>query len=132
MGLFSKLFGRSGENDDEKEIRLYNEEKSAPHTVTEASGTTTVSEGCPDGAYACFEVSDAFNITGRGTVVTGTVTKGSFSVGDKASLNGMTIIITGVEKFRKQCDTVSEGENAGLLLSNIDRFQVGSGDLIIK
>lgn len=132
MGFLSRLFGRSGETDDEKEIRLYNEEKSVPLTVTEDSGTKTVSEGCPDGANACFAVSDTFSITGRGTVVTGTVTKGSFSVGDKASLNGKTVIITGIEKFRKQCDTIGEGENAGLLLSNIDRFQVSSGDLIIK
>lgn len=140
MGFLSKLFGRSGETDDQKEIRLYNEEKSAPHRVTETP-FTEAAPACPNGAKACFVIDDVFTITGRGivvkgtvagTVVTGTVTKGSFSVGDKITANGITTVITGIEQFRKQCDTICEGDNAGILLKDVSRGQIGKGDLIIK
>lgn len=131
MGLFSKLFGRSGETDDEKEIRLYNEEKSAPHTVSETP-FTEAAPACPIDAEACFEIHDVFTIAGRGSVVTGSVTKGSFSVGDKVTVNGIAAVITGIEQFRKQLDTVNEGDNAGLLLRDVSRGQLASSDLIIK
>lgn len=131
MGLFSKLFGRSGETDDEKEIRLYNEEKSAPHKVTETPSAEAASV-CPSGAEACFVIEDVFTITGRGTVVTGTVTKGSFSVGDKVTVNGIETTITGIEQFRKKLDTVNAGDNAGILLGDISRGQLAGGGLIIK
>lgn len=131
MGLLDKLFGRSGETDDQKEIRLYNEEKSTPHSVKETAPQKTVSV-CPSGAKACFAVDDIFNITGRGTVVTGTVTEGSFCVGDKVTVNGIDTTITGIEQFRKTLDTVNEGDNAGILLRDVSRGQIGKGDLIIK
>ncbi len=124
MGLFSRLFGLSRETDDERELRSYEEQgydhSTAPQTTATAYGESV------------FEISDVFTISGRGTVVTGTVTEGSFSVGDRVSVNGFDTVITGIEQFRKQCDTVCEGDNAGILLRGVDRGMVGSGDLIIK
>ena len=134
MGFLDKLFGRSGETDDQKEIRLYNEEKSAPHSIKETAQQKNASV-CPSGTKACFVVDDVFNITGRGSVVTGTVTEGSFSVGDKVTVNGShsyETVITGIEQFRKTLDTVHEGNNAGILLRGVTRGQIGKGDLIIK
>ncbi len=134
MGLLGKLFGRSGETDDQKEIRLYNEEKSAPHRVTESAPQKNPSV-CLSSAKACFVVDDVFTISGRGTVVTGSVEKGSFSVGDHVTIDStqsFDTVITGIEQFRKTLDTVNEGDNAGMLLKDVSRGQLSKGDLIIK
>lgn len=124
MGLLSKLFGRSRETDDERELRSYKEQvydhSTAPQPTFTANGESV------------FEISDTLTISGRGTVVTGTVTSGSFSVGDRVSVNGFDTAITAIEQFRKQCDTVCEGDNAGIFLRGVDRGIVSSGDLIIK
>ncbi len=124
MGLFSKLFGRSQETDNERELRAYEEQgydrSVAPQASAAASGNSV------------FEVSDVFALSGRGVVVTGIVTEGSFSVGDRVSVNGIETEITGIEQFRKQCDTVSRGHNAGILLRGVDRGMVRSGDIIIR
>lgn len=125
MGFLSRLFGRSEETDDQKEIRLYSEHSAQTKTrAPEAAVSPT--------GKSVFEISDTFTITGRGTVVTGTVTEGSFSVGDHVTVAGFETEITGIEQFRKQCDTVCEGDNAGILLRGVTRDQVHSGDLIIK
>jgi len=81
-------------------------------------------------------VEDVFSILGRGTVVTGKV-RGEIRIGDMVKiekLDGTTIetTITGIEAFRKTLDMASEGENAGILLRNIDRKQVERGDAIHK
>lgn len=124
MGLFGKLFGRSRETDDERELRAY-EEQGYDHSIAPQAPVTA-------NGNSVFEVSDVFVISGRGAVVTGTVTEGSFSVGDRVSVAGFETEITGIEQFRKQCDTVSRGDNAGILLRGVTRGTVGSGDLIIK
>ena len=132
MGLLDnikdKLFNRESADtgfmtDDEKELREYEE-------------YYTPQSGVADGSYAEFVVSDVFTITGRGTVVTGTVTGGVFHVGDEvAVVHGSSEIkseITGIEQFRKVCDSVSEGANAGFWLKDIDRKQVSRNDIIKK
>ena len=124
MGLFSKLFGRSNETDDQREIRLYNENK------PEATGSPVQNMG-----KSVFVVNDVFSISGRGTVVVGTVTEGSFSVGDKVIIDSESnteAVITGIEMFRKLLDTVHEGDNAGILLGNVPRNCISRGDLLIK
>ena len=63
-------------------------------------------------------IEDVFSITGRGTVGTGRVERGSAKVGDEVELIGLgqhkKTIITGAEMFRKELDSVQAGDNAGL------------------
>lgn len=110
--------------DDEKELREYEQ-------------YYTPQSGVAEGTYSEFVVSDVFTISGRGTVVTGTVTGGVFRVGDEVLLvhgnnDGIPTSIVGIEQFRKVCDSVSEGANAGILLKDVDRKQVSRNDIIKK
>lgn len=80
-----------------------------------------------------FLVEDVFTISGRGTVVTGRIAKGTISVGESVNINGVLgSTITGIEAFRSKKDYATEGENVGLLLSGVDRTQVKRGDRIYK
>lgn len=82
------------------------------------------------------KIDDVFTITGRGTVVTGTVSKGEFVINDNVQIytsNGIIeSTITGIEAFRKMLDIASEGMKVGILLRRIERSQINSGDIIIK
>lgn len=79
-------------------------------------------------------VEDVFLITGRGTVVTGRVSKGTIRVGDEViiSPSGIRTVVTGVEQFRKMLDFAQEGDNVGLLLRGVSREQVQRGNKLIK
>ena len=70
-------------------------------------------------------------------MVVGVVAEGSFSVGDKVQLDNLSgeyreTEILGIETFRKIKSTVTEGEEAGLLLKGLQRKDIKQGDLIIK
>lgn len=82
-------------------------------------------------------VEDVFSITGRGTVVTGRIKRGTVSLDDNVQIVGLDnkvvdSVVTGIEAFRKQLDTASEGENVGLLLRGVLRDQVERGQVISK
>ena len=79
-------------------------------------------------------VEDVFTVTGKGTVVVGRVTKGQVGVGDTVTLknSGIQTVVTGIEMFRKQLDYATEGDNVGLLISNVSRNDVSSGEIIYK
>ena len=79
-------------------------------------------------------VEDVFSITGRGTVVTGRVSKGNIRIGDEVMISpsGVRTVITGIEQFRKMLDYAQEGDNVGLLLRGISREQVHRGNILIK
>jgi len=81
-------------------------------------------------------VEDVFTITGRGTVVTGRVDRGSIKTNDKIEIIGirdtLTAVVTGVEMFRKILDYAQAGDNVGLLLRGISRDQVERGQVIAK
>ena len=71
-------------------------------------------------------VEDVFSITGRGTVATGRVERGTVKMGDTVEIIGLTderktTVITGVEMFRKLLDSAEAGDNVGLLLRGIDK-----------
>ena len=70
-------------------------------------------------------IEDVFTITGRGTVVTGRVERGSVKVGDSVEIIGIketqTSVVTGVEMFRKLLDYAEAGDNIGVLLRGINR-----------
>ncbi|MDR0426509.1 MAG: elongation factor Tu [Clostridiales bacterium] len=81
-------------------------------------------------------VEDVFTITGRGTVATGRVERGSIKVQDPVEIVGITetktSVVTGVEMFRKSLDAAQAGDNAGILLRGIDRKNIQRGQVIAK
>jgi len=81
-------------------------------------------------------VEDVFTITGRGTVATGRVERGSVKVNDQVEIVGikdtLTTVVTGVEMFRKLLDYAEAGDNIGCLLRGISRDQVERGQVLAK
>ncbi|AKK07850.1 elongation factor Tu [Corynebacterium testudinoris] len=82
-------------------------------------------------------IEDIFTITGRGTVVTGRVERGSLRVNEDVEIIGIkekstTTTVTGIEMFRKLLDYTEAGDNCGLLLRGIKREDVERGQVIIK
>ncbi len=81
-------------------------------------------------------IEDVFTITGRGTVVTGRVERGSVKVGDSVEIIGIketqSSVVTGVEMFRKLLDYAEAGDNIGVLLRGINRDQVQRGQVLAK
>lgn len=82
-------------------------------------------------------IEDVFTITGRGTVVTGRVDRGSIKVGDEVEIVGLMeaprkTVCTGVEMFRKLLDYAEAGDNVGTLLRGVDRKDVERGQVLAK
>ena len=81
-------------------------------------------------------IEDVFTITGRGTVVTGRVERGTLKLNDEVEIVGIKptqkTVVTGIEMFRKQLDVAEAGDNAGVLLRGISREQVERGQVLAK
>ncbi|ADM72044.1 Elongation factor Tu [Paenibacillus polymyxa E681] len=82
-------------------------------------------------------VEDVFSITGRGTVATGRVERGTVKVGDEIEIIGIQeesrkSVVTGVEMFRKLLDSAQAGDNIGALLRGVDRAQIERGQVLAK
>ncbi len=82
-------------------------------------------------------VEDVFSITGRGTVATGRVERGTVKVQETVELVGLTdekrqIVVTGVEMFRKLLDQAIAGDNIGLLLRGVQRNEIERGQVLSK
>ena len=81
-------------------------------------------------------IEDVFTITGRGTVVTGRVERGTVKLGDPVEIVGIhdtqSTVVTGVEMFRKLLDQAEAGDNIGVLLRGIAREQVQRGQVLAK
>ena len=82
-------------------------------------------------------IEDVFTITGRGTVVTGRVERGTIKVGEQVDIVGLqeesrSTTVTGVEMFRKLLDYAETGDNIGALLRGIDRKEVERGQVLAK
>ena len=81
-------------------------------------------------------IEDVFTITGRGTVVTGRVERGTLKLNDEVEIVGIKdtkkTVVTGIEMFRKQLDFAEAGDNAGVLLRGIDRSEVERGQVLAK
>lgn len=79
-------------------------------------------------------VEDVFSISGRGTVVTGRIERGSVAVGDEVEIVGIRdtrrTVCTGVEMFRKLLDRGEAGDNVGLLLRGLGRDDVERGQVL--
>jgi len=82
-------------------------------------------------------IEDVFTITGRGTVVTGRVERGTLKVGDEVEIVGLSeekkkTVVTGIEMFRKQLDEAIAGDNVGVLLRGITKDEVERGQVLAK
>ncbi|GIO69501.1 elongation factor Tu [Paenibacillus sp. JTLBN-2024] len=82
-------------------------------------------------------VEDVFSITGRGTVATGRVERGTVKVGDEVEIVGIAeetkkSVVTGVEMFRKLLDSAQAGDNIGALLRGVDRKEIERGQVLAK
>ena len=82
-------------------------------------------------------VEDVFSITGRGTVATGRVERGTVKVQDSVEIVGLTdetrtVVITGVEMFRKLLDQAIAGDNIGVLLRGVQRTEIERGQVLAK
>ena len=76
-------------------------------------------------------VEDVFSITGRGTVATGRVERGSVKVGDTVELVGLrttkNTTVTGLEMFQKTLEESFAGDNCGILLRGVQKIDIERG-----
>ena len=82
-------------------------------------------------------IEDVFTITGRGTVASGRIDRGTVKVGDEVEIIGLRpetlkSTVTGLEMFRKTLDLGEAGDNVGALLRGINREQVERGQVLAK
>ena len=82
-------------------------------------------------------VEDVMTISGRGTVATGRVEKGTLKVGDTVEIVGLTektseAVVTGVEMFHKSLDQAESGDNVGILLRGVQRDEISRGQVLAK
>ncbi|MGR3741912.1 elongation factor Tu [Companilactobacillus sp. DQM5] len=80
-------------------------------------------------------VEDVFTITGRGTVASGRIDRGTVTVGDEVEIIGLKeeiqkTTVTGLEMFRKTLDSGEAGDNIGALLRGVDRDQIERGQVL--
>jgi len=82
-------------------------------------------------------IEDVFTITGRGTVVTGRIERGSVKIGEEVEIVGLSdapkkTVVTGIEMFRKELAVAQCGDNAGVLVRGIQRSEVERGQVLAK
>ena len=82
-------------------------------------------------------VEDVFSITGRGTVATGRVERGTIHVSDEVEIVGLKdenrkVVCTGVEMFHKLLDEGQAGDNIGALLRGVQRNEIERGQVLAK
>ena len=82
-------------------------------------------------------VEDVFSITGRGTVATGRVERGTVKVSDEVEIVGLSdekkkSVVTGVEMFHKLLDSAEAGDNIGVLLRGVQKDEIERGQVLCK
>ncbi len=82
-------------------------------------------------------IEDVFTITGKGTVVTGRIERGTINLNDPVQIIGLnneikTTTIIEIERLRENLDTATAGDSIGLLLSGIERGEVQTGQVLAK
>ena len=80
-------------------------------------------------------IEDIFSITGRGTVATGRVERGTLRVNEEVEIVGLTdekrkVVVTGIEMFRKLLDEAQTGDNIGALLRGVNRDEIERGQVL--
>ncbi len=119
------LNGEKGELADEAIIKLF-----------EAIDTYIPLPERPKDLPFLMPIEDVFSISGRGTVVTGRIERGTIKVGEEVEIVGIRdtqkSVVTGVEMFRKLLDSGEAGDNVGCLLRGIDKTAVERGQVLCK
>ena len=82
-------------------------------------------------------VEDVFTITGRGTVATGRVERGTLHLNEEVEIVGIKeetrkTVVTGIEMFRKLLDEAQAGDNIGALLRGVQRTEIETGQVLSK
>lgn len=81
-------------------------------------------------------VEDVFTISGRGTVATGRVERGTVKLGEEVEIVGIRptrkTVVTGIEMFHKLLDNAAAGDNIGALLRGVNREEVERGQVLAK
>ena len=81
-------------------------------------------------------IEDVFSIKGRGTVVTGRISRGKIKVNDPVEIIGIkptkASVVTGVEMFKKSLDEGQAGDNVGILLRGVEKADVERGQVLAK
>ena len=82
-------------------------------------------------------IEDIFSISGRGTVATGRVERGTIKVNEPVEIIGLTeerrqVVVTGLEMFRKILDFAEAGDNVGALLRGVARTEIERGQVLAK
>ena len=82
-------------------------------------------------------VEDVFSITGRGTVATGRVERGTLHLSEEDEIVGVKedtrkVVVTGIEMFRKLLDEAQAGDNIGCLLRGVQRNEIERGQVLAK
>ncbi|MCI8534826.1 MAG: elongation factor Tu, partial [Hungatella sp.] len=82
-------------------------------------------------------VEDVFTITGRGTVATGRVERGTLHLNEEVEIVGIQeesrkTVVTGIEMFRKMLDEAQAGDNIGALLRGVQRTEIERGQCLCK
>ena len=82
-------------------------------------------------------VEDVFTITGRGTVATGRVERGTLHLNEEVEIVGIKeetrkTVVTGIEMFRKLLDEAQAGDNIGALLRGVQRNEIERGQVLAK
>ena len=82
-------------------------------------------------------VEDVFSITGRGTVATGRVERGTLHLSEEVEIVGVKeetrkVVVTGIEMFRKLLDEAQAGDNIGCLLRGVQRNEIERGQVLAK
>jgi elongation factor Tu len=81
-------------------------------------------------------IEDVFSIKGRGTVVTGRITRGKVKVNEPVEIVGIkptkASVVTGVEMFKKSLDEGQAGDNVGILLRGVEKDDVERGQVLAK
>ena len=103
---------------------------------------STVDDYIPDPERATdkpflMPVEDVFTITGRGTVATGRVERGTLHLNEEVEIVGIKeevkkTVVTGIEMFRKLLDEAQAGDNIGALLRGIQRTEIERGQVLAK
>ena len=103
---------------------------------------STVDEYIPDPERATdkpflMPVEDVFSITGRGTVATGRVERGTLHLNEEVEIVGIKeetrkTVVTGIEMFRKLLDEAQAGDNIGALLRGVQRTEIERGQVLSK
>lgn len=142
IGIFMKETSkRATGNNNQKNIQdnyqNNNEIDNNNSDVIEKFNFDEASETCDKDESFQLDIEDVFAITGRGTVASGKIIRGTVKVGDKVQIIGLdhetiTTTVEGIEQFRNEKDFAECGNNVGLLIKDVAREDIERGQTISK